>query len=143
MIKYFYKVNRFGDIRGFVKIKEEDIKNYNEAEAGYKLGLEEITREQYEWIMRYKPQYEVLDLYLDFSEPRCLHEEEREKVLKGFIDKYVFYYIEDENGGCIINPKDYDKYKKKYGSEICFKGTLKEISEWDKFNYTEENINLG
>jgi len=88
MIKYFYKVNKFGCIRGFLKLKEGDVKNYNEIEAGYKLYLEELTREQYEWIMRYKPQYEVLDLYLDFSEPRCLHEEEREKVLKEFVNNY-------------------------------------------------------
>lgn len=85
MNKYFYKVNRFGDIRGFIELKEKDIKNYNETEAGYKLFLEEITKEQYECIIQYKPPFEVLDLYLDFSEPRCMHEEEREKVLKEFI----------------------------------------------------------
>lgn len=141
MIKCFYKVNRFGDIRGFIKLKEEEVENYNETEAGYKLFLEEITPEQYKWIMRYKPPFEILDLYLDFSEPRCIHEEERDKTLKEFIDNCVFYYIEDDNGGCIINPKDYDRYKKAYGSVICFKGTLQEISKWDNFNYTEENVN--
>lgn len=142
MNKFFYKVNRFGDIRGFIKLKEEDVKTYNEAEAGYKLMLEEITSEQYKWIIRYKPSFEILDLYLDFSEPRYMHKKEREKVLKEFTDNYVFYYIEDDNGGCIINPKDYDRYKKEYDSEICFKGTLKEISKWDKFNYTEENVSI-
>ena len=141
MIKYFYKVNRFGDIRGFVKLKEEEIKNHNETEAGYNLCLHELSKEQYKWIMKYKPQYGILDLYLDFSEPRCLHEEERERALKDFTDNYTFYYIEDDNGGCIINPKDYDRYKKTYNSVICYKGTLKEISKWDKFNYTDENVN--
>ena len=68
----FYRANGYGDITGFEKLQETEV-NKREKEllnnVGFYEYLNEITEEQYNWIMKYKPEPYILDVYLEFSEP--------------------------------------------------------------------------
>ena len=84
-MKYFYRTNGYGDITGFEKLQETEV-NKREKEllnnVGFYEYLNEITEEQYNWIMKYKPEPYILDVYLEFSEP--LDKIERDKILKDY-----------------------------------------------------------
>lgn len=56
------------------------------------------------------------------------------------IDINDLIYAEDEYGGFLCTPKYYEYSKNKYGSVICYRGSLKDISEYMCYKFSIDNI---